>query len=231
MERPYRVSLVGDGFDGTAWHTGILIELDDGWKTYWRMPGEAGIPPDFTWKTSIPADIAVRFPTPGRFHDASGETVGYEDEVVFPVTVTAGQSTSVNVELNLFFAVCKDVCIPAKAEASITLGPMVKDPAGAARVEQAVVAVPMPGTTVSGASVFVENGKPVLVLKLIERPDDVFVESSGNAYFRAPQFSAGGREARLIIDNVTDAAKLKGTVLRLTLRTANGGLEQYLTLP
>ena len=49
-------------YDGTAWHTGILIELDDGWKTYWRMPGEAGIPPDFTWKTSVPADIAVLFP-------------------------------------------------------------------------------------------------------------------------------------------------------------------------
>ena len=59
MEKPYRVSLIGDGFDGTAWQTGILIELDDGWKTYWRMPGNAGIPPDFTWKTSVPADIAV----------------------------------------------------------------------------------------------------------------------------------------------------------------------------
>ena len=231
MERPYRVSLIGDGFDGTAWHTGILIELDDGWKTYWRMPGEAGIPPDFTWKTSVPADVVVNFPTPGRYHDASGETVGYEHEVVFPVTVNAGPATSVTVDLSLFFAVCKDVCIPAKAEASIMLGPVVKDQAGAARVEQAMASVPKPGKLVSAASVIVESGKPVLLLTLAERPGDIFVETSTSAYFRAPQFSADGKMARLVIDNVADVAKLKGAMLKLTLSQGGRGLEQSLTLP
>ena len=231
MEKPYRVSLIGDGFDGAVWQTGILIELDDGWKTYWRMPGEAGIPPDFTWKTSVPADVAVRFPAPSRLHDASGETVGYEHEVLLPVTVKAGKASAVTVDLDLFFAVCKDVCIPAKASASIMLGPAVNDAAGAARVEQAMANVPQPGQMASAASIVVESGKPVLHLLLDERPDDIFVETSTTAYFRAPQFSADGKTARLVIDNVADTAKLKGVTLKFTMSHGSRGLEQSLTLP
>ena len=86
-DKPYRVSLVGDGFDGTSWHTGVLIELDPGWKTYWRMPGDSGIPPEFTWTPSQPATVEVAFPTPSRHVDKSGEAVGYETQVLFPVTV------------------------------------------------------------------------------------------------------------------------------------------------
>ena len=86
-EKPYRISLIGDGFDGTAWHTGVLIELAPGWKTYWRMPGDSGIPPEFTWAPSHPATVEVAFPTPSRHVDKSGEAVGYESEVLFPVTV------------------------------------------------------------------------------------------------------------------------------------------------
>jgi DsbC/DsbD-like thiol-disulfide interchange protein len=125
---PYRVSLIGDAYDGTAWRTGVLIEMEEGWKTYWRMPGEAGIPPEFTWKTSVPAEVGVLFPVPGRYADASGETVGYQREVVFPVIVTAPGQSAVTLDLSLFFAVCKDICIPAQAEASIELGTGVRDP-------------------------------------------------------------------------------------------------------
>ncbi len=231
MEKPFRVSLIGDGFDGTAWQTGILIELDDGWKTYWRMPGNAGIPPNFTWKTSVPADVSVSFPTPGRYRDATGETIGYKHEVVLPVTVTAGKATSVSLDLDLFFAVCKDVCIPAKATASMVLGTAVNDAAGAARVAQAMATVPQPGQMVSAASIVIESGKPVLLLALDGRLDDIFVETSTNAYFRAPQFSVDGNEGRLIIDNVADVAKLKGAMLKLTLSQGSEGLEQNLTLP
>ncbi|WP_374334137.1 protein-disulfide reductase DsbD domain-containing protein, partial [Aestuariivirga sp.] len=71
-EKPYRVSLVGDGFDGTSWHTGVLIELAPGWKTYWRMPGDSGIPPEFTWSPSQPARVEVQFPTPSRHVDKGG---------------------------------------------------------------------------------------------------------------------------------------------------------------
>jgi DsbC/DsbD-like thiol-disulfide interchange protein len=230
-EPPYRVTLVGDGYDGTAWHTGIRIELDPGWKTYWRMPGEAGIPPDFQWTASAPAVIEVQLPVPRRHHDASGDTVGYENEVVFPVRVDAGPAVDVRLELKLFFAVCKDICIPANAAAAIDLGAMARDPLGSARVENWEKAVPQAGTVVTGARIVEHAGKLALDLELSAAFDDVIVEGPAGAYFRAPEFGAGGLAARLLIDNVKDAAKLQGARLTVTVRSGDTGLEQTVTLP
>jgi DsbC/DsbD-like thiol-disulfide interchange protein len=229
--QPYRVSLIGDAFDGRSWHTGVLIELDPGWKTYWRMPGEAGIPPEFTWTTSAPAEIRVSFPGPARYADQSGETVGYEGSALFPVAVTPEKAGEVDLGLELFFAVCKDICIPATARAAISLGPMMRDPAGSARVEQAREAVPGQGSAVSSARLVMEGAKPMLVLELAERPEDIFVETPGTAYFRAPEFAPDGRTARLAVDNLKDPSMLAGTALTLTYRLNGVSLEQTVTLP
>lgn len=231
-EKPYRVSLIGDGFDGTSWHTGVLIELEPGWKTYWRMPGEAGIPPVFTWASSAPAEIEVSFPVPARYADQSGEAVGYETSALFPVAVTPEAATELDLSLEIFFAVCKDICIPASASARITLGPMMRDPSGSARVEAARDAVPGQGSVIGAARLVMEGGKPVLELELKERPEDIFVETQGgSAYFRAPDFSADGRTARLIVDNLKDPASLAGTPLTLTYRLNGKGHEQTVILP
>lgn len=228
---PWRLSLVGDAYDGKAWHTGVRIELDDGWKTYWRMPGESGVPPEFTWKTSVPAGVNLRYPLPARYEDASGETVGYKHEVVLPVTVSAGDAAAVDVTLDLFFAVCKDICIPAKAEASISLGPMQHDPEGSAAVSEAEAAVPREGAIAEAAEIIMEDGRPALRLALAQPFEDIFAETETSAYFRAPRFSADGRAAVLPVDNVKDPAKLKGAALTLTAKSGNRGLEQRLTLP
>ena len=230
-EPPFRVSFIGDAYDGKAWTTGIRIELADGWKTYWRMPGEAGIPPDFTWKPSVPAKIQVLYPVPGRFADASGETVGYSHEVIFPVTVDAGAANGVALDLGIFFAVCREVCIPVQAEAQVKLGSAVSDPKGGIRVAEALLKVPRPGSVVTAANIVVEGGKPVLHLQLDGAVDDIFVETGTSAYFRAPVFAAEGREARLVIDNVADPVVLKGATLQLTLSRGGSGLEQSVTLP
>lgn len=228
---PWRLSLVGDAYDGKAWTTGVKIELDEGWKTYWRMPGESGVPPEFTWKTSVPANIAVQFPAPARYEDASGETVGYKHEVVLPVTVAAGAATAVDVTLDLFFAVCKDICIPAKGQASISLGPMQHDPDGIAAVTDATALLPRDGVIAERAEIITDGGKPALRLTLAGTFDDIFVETETAAYFRRPDFSPNRREAVLSIDNVKDPVKLSGAVLTLTATAGQGGLEQRLTLP
>jgi DsbC/DsbD-like thiol-disulfide interchange protein len=230
-EQPYRVSLVGDAFDGTSWQTGVLVELQPGWKTYWRMPGEAGIPPEFTWTTSAPAKVTVAFPAPRRYADQSGETVGYEEVALFPVTVTPEQVGELTLSLDLFFAVCKDICIPATATASATLGPMMRDPEGSARVEQARRQVPGAGTAISAVRLVTEGERTMLELEFAERPEDVFVEAAGTTYFRAPEFPDGGRTARLPVDNLKDPAKLSGASLTLTYWLNGKSLEQTVTLP
>lgn len=230
-EKPWRLSLVGDANDGRAWMTGVKIELDEGWKTYWRMPGESGVPPEFTWKTSVPAEIAVHFPMPARYADASGETVGYKHEVVLPVTVDASGAAGVDVTLDLFFAVCKDVCIPARDEATIRLGPMQHDPQGIAAVSDAEARVPRAGVVADKAEIIMEDGRPALRLALSKPFGDIFVETETAAYFRKPRFSADGLQAILPIDNVKDPQKLSRTTVTLTAVTADAGLEQRLTLP
>ena len=229
--KPYRVSLIGDGFDGTSWHTGVLIELQPGWKTYWRMPGDAGIPPEFTWTPSAPAKIAVQFPTPGRHVDKSGEAVGYDTQVIFPVTVTPETPQALDLKLDLFFAVCKDICIPAQSQAAIALGTEARDPSGSERVEVARGLVPATGDAVTGAEIVSEGGKPVLVLALKERPEDIFVESATSAYFHAPALSQDGRQARIVIDSLSDVAKLKGQTITITYIIGGKGREQAVTLP
>ena len=230
-EKPYRVSLVGDSFDGKAWHTGVLIELAPGWKTYWRMPGDSGIPPEFTWTPSLPAKVDVQFPTPSRHVDKSGEAVGYQAEVILPVTVTPEAPKPLDLKLDLFFAVCKDVCIPAQAEAAIALGTDERDPLGSVRVEAARATVPQGGDAVTAAEIVSEDGKPVLKLALKERTEDIFVESATSAYFHAPVLSADGREARLAISSLSDVQKLKGQKITLTYVTGGKGHEQTLVLP
>ncbi|MEI7598691.1 MAG: protein-disulfide reductase DsbD domain-containing protein [Aestuariivirga sp.] len=230
-DKPYRVSLIGDGFDGTSWHSGVLIELAPGWKTYWRMPGDSGIAPEFTWTPSRPARAEVQFPTPSRHVDEGGEAVGYEGQVIFPVTVTPEKPEGLDLKLDLFFAVCKDVCIPAQAEASISLGTDARDPLGSSRVETARADVPTAGDAVTSAEIVNENGKPVLKLALKERPEDIFIESATSAYFHAPALSEDGHEARLAISSLSDIQKLKGQAISITYIIGGKGLEQTLTLP
>ena len=230
-EKPFRVTLRGDAFADGVWTTGVQIELDDGWKTYWRMPGDAGIPPQFTWTTSVPADVTVTYPVPDRFVDASGETVGYKHIVVFPVQVKAADATAVSLDLELFFAVCREVCIPADAKASIDLGNAMRDPEGSLSVTEWQARTSSPGTPVSAASIDATGPKPVLKLELREAAEDIFVETGTSAYFRAPRFSADGREADLEIDNIKDVAKLGGAVLTVTAVAGGKGLEQQVTLP
>jgi hypothetical protein len=107
----------------------------------------------------------------------------------------------------------------------------LRDPEGAARVEEWLKAVPEPGTIVTGAETVVEGGKPILRLTLSDAVDDIFVEAQSSAYFRSPLFSGDGHVATLVIDNVGDPAKLKGQPLTLTYRSGARNLEQTVTLP
>ena len=66
--------MLSGGQDGDIWQAGILVELEPNWKTYWRVPGDTGIPPQFDWTGSKNAGaIEVGYPVPSRFQDAGGE--------------------------------------------------------------------------------------------------------------------------------------------------------------
>lgn len=101
---------------------GIEIVLEPGWYTYWRNPGEAGLPPvfDFSGSENV-ADVEVLYPAPERHDDGTSVSLIYRDEVVFPVAITPLEpGKPVRLMLDASFGVCREVCIPTDARSSVS---------------------------------------------------------------------------------------------------------------
>ncbi len=93
---------------------GLRIRLAPGWKTYWRAPGDAGIPPRFNWRRSKNlAGVRYHWPVPDIFHQNGMRSVGYEGEVVLPIELTpksAGKAIALRARIEI--GICEDVCVP-----------------------------------------------------------------------------------------------------------------------
>lgn len=93
---------------------GLHLELGEGWKTYWRAPGDAGIPPSFNWSGSTNLlRVDVEWPMPKQIPQGTYLTIGYDDSVTLPLRVApkrAGQDITLMGEIEL--GVCREVCIP-----------------------------------------------------------------------------------------------------------------------
>ena len=114
-----------------GWETGattrmgaLHLSLAPGWKTYWRSPGDAGIPPQFNWSDSQNlAGVTVHWPRP-EVHDINGmRSIGYSGEVVLPLEFTAQRAGApVQLSAEISMGICEDVCIPVslRVEAQLT---------------------------------------------------------------------------------------------------------------
>jgi DsbC/DsbD-like thiol-disulfide interchange protein len=103
------------GADRAALHAGIELRLGTGWKTYWRYPGDSGVPPrfDFSKSTNVKS-VAVRWPAPHRFTDENGASIGYKGGVLLPLDIVpADPKQPVTLRLTLEYAICEKLCIPA----------------------------------------------------------------------------------------------------------------------
>jgi DsbC/DsbD-like thiol-disulfide interchange protein len=115
-----KVRLLASGNTNSApvFSGGVEVTLTSGWKTYWRYPGDAGIPPRFDWSGSENVtNVEVLYPAPKRITDGSGQvSIGYEDSVIFPLRIHAADPAKpVRLKLKLDFATCEKICIPAEA--------------------------------------------------------------------------------------------------------------------
>ena len=137
--------------DGTHM-AGLRISLAPGWKTYWRAPGAAGIPPSFDWEDSENLAAAQpHFPVPDVFRLNGVRTIGYGDSVVFPLAFRPrdeGQPISLSARVSL--GVCETICIPFEARIEATL------PAGTGGGEAAIRAA-LSDTPLTAAEAGVEG--------------------------------------------------------------------------
>ncbi|HQY43436.1 MAG TPA: protein-disulfide reductase DsbD family protein [Paracoccaceae bacterium] len=108
-----------DGRQMSALH----IVLTPGWKTYWRSPGEAGIPPVFDWAGSDNvAAVALHWPRPQVFDLAGYRTLAYPGELILPVEITpARPGEPVTLRLKADIGVCEEICVPVTIELSADL--------------------------------------------------------------------------------------------------------------
>jgi DsbC/DsbD-like thiol-disulfide interchange protein len=117
--------IAGSNRAGQDLRAGIDLELAPGWKTYWRYPGDSGVPPrfDFSASTNV-ALVEVLWPAPARFSDGGGFSIGYHDHVVLPLRIVPSvPGTPVQLRLKLSYAICEKLCVPAEGQAELTLRP------------------------------------------------------------------------------------------------------------
>jgi DsbC/DsbD-like thiol-disulfide interchange protein len=161
---------------------GIEVKLQPGWKTYWRYPGDSGVPPHFDFSGSENVkSVKMLYPTPHLFSDETGQSLGYKDRVIFPLEISPQQpGKPVRLHVKIEYAVCEKLCVPAEGSAELTLAP--GDTAQDSELKAAEARVPKLATAaqVGLTARRVSNGlKPLVAVDLLapaDQPVELFVE-------------------------------------------------------
>ena len=191
---------------------GLDMSLSEGWKTYWRSPGEVGLPPelDFTGSDNV-AEVEILWPAPERFTAFGIQNFGYSGEVVLPVRIRLerpGEAVSLRAEANVL--VCSDVCVPSTSAFALDLpagGAGTQDAidrTSAARIATFAARVPLVGPTeaISDVAVFVNEDDRTLTVTAqgshsFEAPD-VFPEMGSFTAFGEPDIRLADNGLSLI---------------------------------
>lgn len=116
------VRLLAGSRSGAVLLGGIAFQLQPGWKTFWRTPGDSGVPPrfDFSRSENIEA-VTVLWPAPMKFDDgAGGHSLGYHNQVVLPLRIVAKNTDKpVTLRAAVNYAVCDKLCVPVEADAEL----------------------------------------------------------------------------------------------------------------
>jgi DsbC/DsbD-like thiol-disulfide interchange protein len=141
------VRLLAGSRSGAVLLGGIAFQLQPGWHTYWRNPGDSGVPPrfDFTKSDNVEA-VTILWPAPAKFSDGGGGTsLGYQKQVVLPLRIVAKNADRpVTLRAEINYAVCEKLCIPVEASAELAFTSVASTQDGA--LSAALDTVPKPAT-------------------------------------------------------------------------------------
>src|ERR1700690_2888537 len=178
---------------------GFEIALSPGAITYWRDPGDAGLPPalDFSASDNV-MSVEPKFPAPKRIKEADGgEAFGYDGGVVFPLRIRPRDPTkSMTLKLNADFAVCEKVCLPAKAHLELKLPSAPASPHAGA-IDAALAAVPRAVAAKDFGALEALGADSWRLCSAHEDgpPRDLFVEAPEGWWMKvAPARADGGRD-------------------------------------
>ena len=175
---------------------GLEFELAPGWKTYWRSPGEGGLPPGLDWAGSGNlGEASLYWPAPARFTILGIDSVGYEDRLLLPMDVEVPEpGEPVRVALRVDYLTCSDICVPQSADLSLALPAGPAQPSGEAfAIDRWRGRTPRPEPAAGRAELVGAGDGAVLHVALpgIEA-EDIFIEAGNFAAFGRPTPVAGG---------------------------------------
>ena len=240
------ITAVDAAGSSTMLDAGLQIRLAPDWHAYWRIPGDAGLPPSIDWKGSDSvAGATISWPAPRRFSLDGLETQGYEDGVVLPIAITPvhpGEAILLQARVN--YAACKDVCVPYQASLTLTLPPGLAVPGPEAMLIAAARGkvpgdLPAARLGLAGAVVDTTRNKATLAVRVVStgpplQAPDLFVEgvSDGSPGRPEIELADAGHVATLRVPiRGGSASALAGTRLRLTLVDGERSAETELVAP
>jgi suppressor for copper-sensitivity B len=247
-----QVRLIAVWDDENGLRAGLQFRLDAGWKTYWRSPGDSGIPMRVDWTGSQNiTPPALRYPIPQRIESFGYQTLVYQDQVVLPIQLSAAAAGSgVRIRATIDYALCKDICLPLQAVLSLDLAgpaePGAADKAHARLIERYAARTPSTSARaeMSLASVLL-SGPPgrqrlnivIDTLAPMSAPG-LIVEAPPPFSFGAPVFVRRGAQTVAAIDVVGArggdggqvARSLAGRRVIITVYDGDIGIERALVV-
>ncbi len=223
--------------DATALHAGVELRLGPGWKTYWRYPGDSGVPPRFDFSKSVNVkSVTVEWPIPHRFTDDSGASIGYKGDVLLPLRVVpADLKRPVTLRLTVDYAICEKLCLPATGTAALALGGASSFDAALAR---ATSRVPKPAALGEPAALAIRSVRhdPGTSRVVVEAtapaaaPVDLFVEGPTEDWALPlpepmSETAQGVRRFSFELDGLPPGVSPVGATLRFTLVSGDNAIE------
>ncbi len=225
---------------------GLELRIKPGWKTYWRSPGDAGLPPKLDWAGSTnlkSADLA--YPAPHRFELFGLQTFGYADHVVFPIAITPEtQGRPLDLKAHAELLVCEQICVPQTVDLALSLPEGSASPSDEAQtIGKFSSQVPRKdgaaGLNITAARDVTVDGKRALEIsaRSVEpfTQPDVFAEVTPAVSLGAPQVTLNGDGKGAVIllpvaGELPAGTSLSGRDVTLTLVDSGRAVEQSMTV-
>jgi DsbC/DsbD-like thiol-disulfide interchange protein len=224
------VRLLAGSRSGAVLLGGIAVQLQPGWKTYWRTPGDSGVPPRFDFSKSENVEaVTVMWPAPTKFDDgAGGYSLGYHDQIVLPLRIVAKNADKpVMLRADINYAVCEKLCIPVEANAELAFNSVASTQDSA--LFAALDTVPKPANVGDPNPLAIRDvkreGKSTVVVDVVS-PDDrvvhLFVEGPTPDWgLPVPKLLESGppgvRRFAFELEGVPPGTNSDGAALKLTL--------------
>lgn len=241
-----KVRLISGGVQNGKIKAGLEIVMDEGWKTYWKVPGDAGIPPFFDFAASENvANLEIKWPVPTRFGTTS-QMLGYKDAIIFPFLITPEKANApVELKADVQLGICSELCVPVAGSFSL---PIISggeaDSLSETLIDRDLALVPLDkreGFEIHEVTKERRQDQPDHVIVTVSIPKgygkkDLFIEAPEGWFVPLTQpldraSDDGELHFELELSGLPKNAKITGTELAVTLTNGEDAIEQRVVIP